>query len=383
MQSQSNFCFIVPVWGSKYTTLFAQVCLPLILTEGNLRHFSGDSSTLFIIATTYRDAEFLKKAQAIEQLQRHVRIKWILIDGIVDIDNPHRAMSDAYLLAMQAEEIIPGITNFVFLTPDSFWSDGTFRRLCELSREQYKVVMVLGLRLNYEQVYPGLMGIVREHEENPVISNSDLVELALKYLHPMSKAQDWVGAEGFISSWPSHIYWKFGHDLMVAHCFHLHPLLVRSPKKKLSILTTIDGDLLTKLGHPKRSYYIVQNSSEIVGLELSTYDKNWGQPLGNPYVGHVRSFAVKQANPYHWHFFEHRIAYSVKPDVDLPKEVDAMVRDVVKETKKAKLASILFYYLIRANLLARLLLLIKKRLDYVLRKGACRLMAWCKYFSKE
>jgi len=271
---QSNFCFMVPVWGEEYTALFADICLPLLLTAGNLRYFSDDRSAIFIIATTYRDGEVLKKSRAFKRLISIIRVKLILIDGLVDFDNVHRAMSEAYLMAMRSEEIIPGVTNFIFLTPDSFWSDGSFARLYELSQKGYKAVMVLGLRIKSESGQPYLAKIIREKEDNPTIENTELTAFVLQQLHAMGEAHDWLSKEGFLNSYPSQIYWKFGQDFMVAHCFHLHPLMVRSPKTFIKIDTTIDGDFLAKIKYPTNSYYIVQNSSEMIGVELSATDKN-------------------------------------------------------------------------------------------------------------
>jgi hypothetical protein len=357
----SNFRFIVPVWGHEYTKLFADVCLPLLLTENNLRYFAKDPTAVFVISTTYADAEFLRQTCSFRALEACISVRIILIDGLVDLGNVHRAMSDAYAMAMRQDDVVPGTTNFVFLTPDSFWSDGSFRRLHELAQGPYKVVMVLGLRTETERARPVLAEALSRCPDNPVITNERLTALALQALHPMGRAHNWL-CNQFLNSWPSQIYWKLSDELMVAHCFHLHPLLVRSPRHRVRIGTTIDGDFLYKLGHSFRSYYIVQDANEMIGIELSPARKNWGSPLSPPYIGRVKWFALRNANPMHWRFLDYRITYATRPGLIIPLEVESMIANILREVRSLKRASLLFHVLFTRNPLGRGVVVGLKRL---------------------
>lgn len=346
--SQSHFMFVVPVWGEQYTELFCEVCLPLILTEGNLGFFKGDSTAKFVIATTFKDSATLRRSSAFQSLEQLMAVRLILIDGLVDLRNPHGAMSDCYRFAMESPDVIPTRTSFVFLTPDSFWSDGSFRRLYELKEEDYKVVMVLGLRVCLEKARPALINIIRQRR-NLRSDAETLVRLAMQNLHPMSKAHNWFSENGFLNVWPSHIYWMLGKESLMAHGFHLHPLMVRAPRRRVRIGTTIDGEFLARLPFPKRSFYVVQDSNEITGLELSTETKSWNQPLSCPSLRAVQKFAVFHASPLHWMFFRKRIVFRPSANYSLPTELEDHADRILRKIHKFKPISITLHHLRRGN----------------------------------
>lgn len=345
---QSHFMFVVPVWGEQYTELFCEVCLPLILTDNNLGFFRGDSTAKFVIATTFKDSATLRRSSAFQALEQIMTVRLILIDGLVDLRNPHGAMSDCYRFAMELPEVMPSKTSFIFLTPDSFWSDGSFRRLYELKQDGYKVVMVLGLRVCLEKARPALMNIIRQRR-NLRSDAETLVRLALQNLHPMSKAHNWFSDAGFLNVWPSHIYWMLGKESLMAHGFHLHPLMVRAPRRRVRIGTTIDGEFLARLPYPKRSFYVVQDSNEITGLELSTETKSWNQPLSCPSLRAVQKFAVFHASPLHWMFFRKRIVFRPSADYRLPSELEDHADRILRKIHKFKPVSITIHHLRKGN----------------------------------
>lgn len=345
---QSHFMFVVPVWGEQYTELFCEVCLPLILTDNNLVYFKDDSTAEFVIATTFKDSNTLRRASSFQTLEKLMKVRLILIDGLVDLRNPHGAMSDCYRFAMELPEVVPATTNFVFLTPDSFWSDGSFRRLYELKQEGYKVVMVLGLRLCLEKARPALMNIVRQRR-NLRSDGATLVRLAMQNLHPMSMAHNWFSETGFLNVWPSHIYWMMGKESLMAHGFHLHPLMVRAPKRRVRIGTTIDGEFLARLPFPKRSFYVVQDSNEITGLELSTETRSWNQPLSCPSLRAIQKFSVFHASPLHWMFFGRRIVFRPSADYRVPAELEDHADRILRKIHKFKPISIVVHHLRKGN----------------------------------
>lgn len=309
MQVGKHFHLVVPVWGVSYTALFADVCLPLLLTEGNLGAIKGIANNRFVIATTYIDAVYLSKHASTARLKEFIDVEFLLIDGMTNTDAAHEAMSYCYAMAMQSPYVIPSETHFIFLTPDSFWSEGTFARLQQLAENEYRVVMAMGLRTNIETMVPVLSEMIKTKPDNPAIATCELVSLALRNLHQMSKAHDWLSNGGFLNSWPSHLYWWGGEDRLVAHCFHMHPLMVCSKAGVTKIGDTIDGQFLDNLHYTLDQYYIVKNNDDFLGVELSSKDRSWGQELAVPSIHKVIKFGVLHANSRHWHFFRHRIDY--------------------------------------------------------------------------
>jgi hypothetical protein len=331
--TKKKLLFIVPVWGEAYSQLFIEICLPLILTSGNLGHFKGRTDVAFLIATRFEDQKRIENSPSYRRLAELIPSHFLLIDGVANFVSPHQAMSDAYVLAMRSEYVTPAYTNYVFLTPDSFWSDGTFRRVEELVDAGYYAGMVLGLRSTIEKVEARLRAWINEKADDPVIPVRKLVTLVLSALHPMAQAQIWLSAR-FLNQWPSQIYWRAGNNLMFAHCFHLHPLFMRATERVNTFKTTIDGDFLQSVGYPVSRYYVVTDSDEIFGVEMSAYDRDWGVPRGRPHIWNVVSFAYFNANKYHWHFFPQRIVFRGEQAPTIPSEILQNMAYVVREVSK-------------------------------------------------
>lgn len=327
MTTEQFFNFIVPVWGESYTRLFTDTCLPMLLTPGNLySRTSYTSNDHFTIVTTWHSYQLIKASPAYEELAKLIDVNFILIDGLVDLTEPYFAMTYCYAKAMKQAYVIPTKTFFIFLTPDSFWSEGTFERLYECAKD-YKVVMAMGLRVNAESMAKTLAKL-HESENNLTLPNDKLIPLVFANLHQMSKAHNLLSGTKFLNEWPSHLYWFNEQDQLVAHCFHLHPLMVQSPAKKIVIGTTIDAEFLDNLNYPIDSYHIFQD--KYFGIELSPEARNWDQPLGAPCIKNIIRFSLLNANNTHWYFFKHRIIISNNLTITpaLEKVIDELVMQI-------------------------------------------------------
>lgn len=300
-----GYVFAVPVWGDAYVDVFIDVALPMLLTEGNFGHFRGRTDAICKIVTNSESYKRMRDCVALRALRDMVPTEIVLMDAFCDISQPHLAMSEAYRLAMDDDRIENGLTTFVFLTADSFWSDGTFRRIEELISAGKKVVAVAGLRAKLEE----FTGFVTDHlEKNGLgtrVETEDLVTLALENLHNMSLAHN-ILSSAFLNVWPSHIYW-IGKDVLVAHCFHLHPLAVVLPSRGVKFRSTIDSDLLVACRYKNSEIHVVCKSEEIFGVELSPASRNWGQNQMNPSLFSIRWFILSHTNKYHRMFFSHQI----------------------------------------------------------------------------
>jgi hypothetical protein len=352
MPSKRHFHFVVPVWGESYTKLFAEACLPMLFTPGNLGAIEADRGHQFVIVTTWKDHQTILNSPSQERLRKLIQVEFVLIDGLIDLASSHAAMSDCYTMAMNRESVVPGETHFVFLTPDSFWPDGTFRRLGELVEKNFYVVMACGLRLNSEPVALILKNQFEQHPDNPAISSGELAAMGLEHLHQLSRAHNVLSNSEFLNVWPSHMYWINERDRqLVAHCFHLHPLMVQAPKAKIRIGTTIDGDFLDNLHYPLDRYHVLQE--ELIGFELSPSERDWGQPLRSPSLAQITMFSLLHANSRHWHFFGKRIVLNGSPDRPIDPFLEQLVDRTVRRIQRKRLLAMLIQ---------------KLRMDFVVRR---------------
>lgn len=336
-EEKLKFLFIVPVWGEHHRKLFTDICLPMLLTDGNFGHFDGRKDIQFCIVTTYEDYLKIRASRAARKLAKMIAIKYELINGLIDMSSPHQAMSDCYKRAMQSKKVIGGYTSFVFLSPDSFWSDGSFMEGEKLIDQGYKGIMVCGLRTDFS-ITKELKPKISSHKDGSIIDGRNLVSLSLQYLHQMAKAHNWL-SPNFLNFWPSNLYWKDNNDWMSAHCFHLHPLFVKSPKMKRQFKSTIDDDIIKGFGYSVKDIYVVSHSDEMFGIEISPSDRGWGLPLAAPSLNSVYKFALNHANRSHWHNFKHKLIFQgaghKSLDVAIANNQDEVVRKVLKMGKLA------------------------------------------------
>jgi hypothetical protein len=323
-----------------------------MMTQGNIGSLKKEEGHVFTICTRHTDAVYFENQASINRLGDFVDVKFMLMDGLVDFDSPHVAMSGCYARAMAAPEVVPGQTYFVFLTPDSFWTENTVRRLGVLADEGYAVVMAMGLRTTRETIEPVLQGVIAEHPDNPAIPVEKGVSLALAHLHRMSRAHDWFSPDGISTGWPSHLYWIVGSDRFFARCFHLHPVMVRSKDDVAAIGDTIDGQFLNRLGYPQTKYYVARGNADFLAVEMSPADREQNAVLGQPSVKAILTFGRKFANPQHWYFFSHHMDYHGEGvDPSLPNryyDIGNYIDEIVAAVEKRKRLNLFLAHMIHS-----------------------------------
>jgi hypothetical protein len=267
MSENLRFHFITAVWGEAYTELFLRLVLPNQLSAGNLGFFRDKpGSATFKVYTTQRDAERIRASPAYARLAEAVTPDISLVEDI-DLSGKYSALTQCHRRAIASADAVGAA--LVFLSPDLIWSDGTFRRLWQLAHTGTRVVMVGSIRVAKETFVPEYLA---RHLSPAVgmagVGSRPLVALALKHLHPLSQSLFW-DSDRFDSIGPSHLYWRVGSDGMLVRAFHLHPLMVNPVVRGLLPSSTIDADYTPLACPDPRAVYVVQDSDEIAGFEIS------------------------------------------------------------------------------------------------------------------
>lgn len=366
MTTEHHFHYIVPVWGQEYTSLFTDVCLPMLLTPGNLATPDHTPESRVVILTTWQDHLRIEIAPSYARLKSFINVEFLLIDGLVDTTFPHAAMSQCYDMAIRHKDVVKHQTAFVFLTPDSFWPDGTFRELKQLAAKGFKVVMAGGLRVNSEPMSNFLKQHIAGHQDNPSLSTPDIMRAALANIHQLSTAFNLLARSGFLNIWPSHMYWiKEQTNQFLAHCFHLHPLMVMS-STHAAIGNTIDGDFLENLSYSIKKYHVLQE--DYLAIELTPSSRDWGQPLSPPSLPSIIWFSLLHANSRHWHFFGKRIAVNGSPATPMDPLLTSLADETVRRIQRYRLLATVIQTLHIKGLLASIGHRLGKRLPRILRR---------------
>jgi len=265
------FYFIIVLWGDRFRNYFLDLCLPTLLSAGNLPSLTTRPRSKILICTRPDDWATMKAAPIFAVLERFVDPIYIEIppcppnvSGCVHMGIGHRRGCE---LAYEAKAY-----PFV-LTPDSIFSDRTIARLQELAIQGVQLVLVPALRFAEEPLFDHLreIGIVPHNRSGVVepitITNRQLVRVALASMHSETKTYEWDAP--YLHSLPSAVWWEVpGEDGIVVHCLSWAPLLfdfTAVPEHDTSVFDnwTFDGDYIYKnLGNIKR-VHLVLDSDEI------------------------------------------------------------------------------------------------------------------------
>jgi len=152
------------------------------------------------------------------------------------------------------------------------------------------------------------------------LSSGALVRLALQYPHPHFSAS-FKDAENF-TSWPSHVYEWQDANSFVAHCFHLHPILIAQPRTFTAApegsnphLNNLDSHYLQQYFEAGARFGIV-DSSEICGMTLSLPEDVplAAKPLDEGQREQViQNFSAHYCLAVHRFFYQHPITFCADP----------------------------------------------------------------------
>ena len=305
--------FVCAVWGDVFTNTFLNVCLPSMLSEGNLQFVAAQSDSSYHIYTLPSDIKSIDCSPAIRKLRALMQVEVVrpeadLPDG--DKDKPY-----ALMMAAHADFIKKSNSDgsaMVFIPPDTVWGNGSFRRLLEIAQSGKRLVMLGSARLEKESFLSSL----QRYMKPPGISKRDLVRLAMNHLHNETESLVWNS--GVSNIWPSILFWKVRREGLIVRAFHLHPLMVRPHigSNFIPLTASIDGGYLANVCPDPADEYIVLDSDEIVAFELSTrrYRANQisFQRLTPPVIAKWANSTTNVTNFRHRQFIQHKIRLHAK-----------------------------------------------------------------------
>ncbi|MBL9084339.1 MAG: hypothetical protein JNK76_21235 [Planctomycetales bacterium] len=305
-----RYHFLVPVWGLEYVDRFIETGLPSQLAPGNLPSLPAQHC-LYQIFTRTNDLPRLQGAKSFQRLQSLVTVVVTVIDEM-DLSQPYNAMTACYEQGIRAGRGVD--TAFVFLTPDSIWSDGTFATMDRLQRAGKRAVVVTGLRMREELAVDALRcRYFRRDDQSLAVPPRDLVAHCLDNLHPLSVAHlcDDAGNHSL-----GHYYYRVGATGLLARCVHIHPLMVRPAVAEQPMETTLDHEYVRRSCPDFNDVHVVTDSDELFCVEFSksTLHANMisVEPIGDRSVEH---FLYWWTNAFHREYFRRTVRiHSVEID---------------------------------------------------------------------
>jgi hypothetical protein len=347
-----EFLFATPVWGHAHLSVFLEIGLPSLLSPGNLPGLSDPRASVFLIHTRPEDAATLSQSACFRRLSevmtveiRHIR------DPIIQA---HRTMSDCHAEAMREADTrgIPA----VFIPPDCVWADGSIAALERIARTGKSVVHMSGVRLNRDAVAAQLDDYLSGDRCVLKIGARALAKLGLDNLHKIAFGHFWNShGEGLM---PANLYWDVPGEGLLARCFHLHPLMIRSQIPFAPFRSTIDDDLALSSCPDASRDYVVTDSDEILAFELSGPERVVAADYLKGSAHSAATWVELGANERHRKLVQHTIRIHPGPMTEarwrpVENEADQAVRSILAINKLSPGPLVLRYPAVAAARLHR------------------------------
>jgi len=282
--------FVVPVWGDDYIQTYLSASLPSQLAAGNLPALSNSSENLYIIYTTATGEEKIRSNSAFVVLQELIKVVFCLIEDS-NLENAKRQgrhysiKTNCYRRAL-ADASARGAACF-FINADIVLADGFLRGAETALRQGKRVLEVMGPRARKNEVITILRrDYVRSGSPALTVPSPELTRIFLDNMHPLLDLHRMDGSGP--PRHPSFLLWPVGDDGLLAHCFHLYPIMFHPGAGESRFEGTIDQDLAAKAFPDLADSLIPDDGDALFCCELSGEDHNVGS-------SHDRSFKAMMA----------------------------------------------------------------------------------------
>jgi hypothetical protein len=264
---------IVPVWGSHYVSVFFNTIFPLYFAPGNLPSICNERTVILKIYTSTADLPIIAKSSAYRRACELIEVELIYVDDMLAAPHDPRYGSlhhDVMTRCHKEGLRVAGQqgTAAVVLTADTIFADGALRQLGCLLDEGKRAILVAGPRVVEEEFLTEFTGLPLGPGSEEKAAPRAFTDFCLRHLHPVSRSCFWNESH-FFNTHPSHFYWKVEDEGFIAHCSHMHPLMIRPPEKEVQSRNTIDDDYLAHAGFTVDEIHVVTDNLQLPLFSLA------------------------------------------------------------------------------------------------------------------
>lgn len=299
-----RYNLVTVVWGEEHTDSFINLCLPNILTTGNLDALSKTPDPVFRIFTTPKDAVKIESSPAFKEISKIIDVRF---DMMNDKDFSQKYMLVSRYFQKAIDSAVNDNAAAIIIGSEALLSEGYIANLLRIAESGKKVIMISQIRVARETFLPALIERFSANGAVGPIAPRELVRLALEHLHPVSKSLLW-DSKRFHNA-PGHIYFKVPEEGILARCFHLSPVLVNKVNKDIKFSKTLDSDYIANACPDINDIYIASDSDELMSVEVSSlsYPANAGKGPSNTMT--IAAFAKYFTCSHNRIFIRHKIRF--------------------------------------------------------------------------
>jgi len=259
---------LIPVWGRRYISAFADLTLPSLLAPGNVPALADMTNLEVEILTASSDFDFLRHQPAFQSLSRAVSIRLVSIDDLI-IDRLYGVtLTLAYLrgVAGMGERILD--TYFVFLNADLILADGSLRSVARRILNGDRVLLACSIRGTAEDIEPRLRTLVDPGTHTLSVPPRQLVQMALEAMHPTQIAKI-VNNDLCHSAHVNQFYWQVDADTLVSRHFLMFMLCLRPERVVTEVRSFCDYSFVPEMCPTARTT-AMEDSDEFFFLEMQS-----------------------------------------------------------------------------------------------------------------
>lgn len=322
---------LVPVWGSRYVELFCAIGLAALLSDGNLPALARETDCEVIFLTTASSIDDFKCHSTYHRLREICAVSFVAIDDIVDLGSYGVTLTLAYARGIRSLGSRQIGTYYVFLNADFVLSQNALSVMLGYIRRNYGVVLAPTLRCKDEDVRPILSHLAGSGDNLLDISSRDLVDMALRHLHPTALASI-VNQPMFHHAAVNQFLWRVDQNTLIGRFYLLFMLCIRVDRIIEIPSGFCDYTFVPDLC-PLGMRATIKDSDELFIAELQavrgeSHFLRFGQVSPEDYAAHLSTWSTREHRAYAEDTLLFHAASLPRATDDVCREADAFMRKI-------------------------------------------------------
>lgn len=274
--SDMKILFTVSVWGKSYIENFLNICLPSMLSSGNLESVCSKYDHVFLIYTENSDINIFKANILFQSLLGIINFEFIIISPGT-YANKYEVVNFSQSDSIQK---CRGYDAIFFLYADFVWSTGSMEFAVRKIEDGYDGVISPVPPLVLESFYEDLSDYANLQTSyfsvddylRLTISPRQLVKFTKSHLHPMMAHNN---MDTFPNSGnPAYLLWYGPNQNLLIRCIHIHPVVLKvkheSPDFWRPFEGTLDEWFLPFVYCSLEKMYTIKDSDELAIISLTS-----------------------------------------------------------------------------------------------------------------
>jgi hypothetical protein len=264
MPDKKRLLIATAVWGEWHINKLLDLNLPTLLAPGNFPALARSCEITYLIYTSAADLPRLREAPGFKALGELMRLEFRTISAAAlaaPIEAHHEYWADATERAKREGSFI------LLMPPDVAWSDGSFAHVGKLLGEGKKAIFMTYLRSESES-FSTVLGGRRTVGTLPLsVTGSELVEIALRTLHPLMAAY-LRGSEHFPIH-PEMMLWAVPGEGLACRMLAREMFVYDPATVTLNRSNLLESEMDPALMH------VIEDSDDLFAVSLAPIDKEY------------------------------------------------------------------------------------------------------------